>query len=68
MEFLKYIKKSITEIRPYVDGEDLTGIEIPDGIGTPSMGCRICRNLNNPSHQWMISDDYFLKNYVRVDI
>lgn len=49
-------------MRPYVPGEDLTGISVSDQ-DTPELGGMIARNADNHKDQWYIAKDFYEKNY-----
>lgn len=53
----QYKRKGLTEARPYVPGEDVTGISIAEvdrAAGSPKEGDMIARNPDNPADQWKI--------------
>ena len=56
-----YRRVGMTEMRPYVPGEDLTGISVSDQ-DTPQAGGMIARNPGNHNDQWYVSEAYFLLN------
>lgn len=71
-KFKTYQKITITEIRPYEEGEVL-----PDNInignyylmhGSPKAGDMICRNRSNHDDVWLIDQEYFKKHYVHIGI
>lgn len=66
-EFKKYRRKSIAELRPYVKGEDLTGISVAE-VDSPEadMGM-IARNPRNPADQWYVARKYFEENFEAID-
>jgi len=53
-----YRRKGITEMRPYVVGEDLTGISV-SAQDTPEAGGMIARDPGNPADQWYVNAEYF---------
>lgn len=60
-----YRRKELSEMRPYVAGEDLSGISISDvdkKAGSPKEGDMIARNPSNHTDQWLVSKEYFEKN------
>lgn len=63
-KFNLYRKRGITEMRPYVPGEDLTGISV-NAEDTPEPGGMIARNSDNHKDQWYVAKAYFIKNYER---
>ena len=63
-EFKQYRRTTLTEMRPYVVGEEMTGINVSDADGFPEVGGMIARNSKNNSNQWYISKKYFKDNFV----
>lgn len=58
-------KKGLTEMRPYIPGEDLSGVSVskrdnPNLIGGGGM---IARDPKNPKDLWFIAQEYFNNNY-----
>ncbi len=64
--FKNYRKKALQPMRPYVPGEDLTGISVSDQ-DIPGEGGMIAVNLTNPSDQWYIAKDFFEANYEEAE-
>jgi len=64
-EFMLYQRKGTVEARPYVPGEDLTGISVSKE-DTPKDGDMIARNPANHNDMWFVNQEYFQKNYVCV--
>ena len=62
-EFKNYIKKSLQPMRPYVLGEDLTGISVWEG-DTPETGGMIAINPKDPKDQWYVAKKFFKENYI----
>lgn len=63
-KFKRYSRRGFVEARPYVSGEDLTGISVSTEDQRQGFdGGFIARNPNNHDDQWFISADYFKKNY-----
>lgn len=65
-EWKQYRKTALQEMRPYVPGEDLTGISISkeDQAEIESGGGgMIARNADNPKDQWYVARDFFNSNY-----
>ena len=57
-----YRKSALQEMRPYIPGEDLSGISVsPED--TPEEGGMIARNPKNPNDQWYVARQFFLDNY-----
>jgi len=62
-EFKNYIKKSLQPMRPYVLGEDLTGISVWEG-DTLEIGGMIAINPKDPKDQWYVAKKFFKENYI----
>lgn len=64
-EFKSYPRKGACNARPYVPGEDLTGISVsaPDKERSSLDGGMIARNPDNHADQWYINPEFFAKNY-----
>lgn len=60
-----YKKTAEQEMRPYVPGEDLTGISV-NTEDTPELGGMIARNSDNHKDQWYVAKEFFEKNYKLV--
>lgn len=60
--FKQYRKKGLAEMRPYVPGEDLSGVSV-SAEDTPEEGGMIARNSDNHSDQWYVAKAFFQKNY-----
>tara|TARA_R110002012_G_scaffold49871_1_gene129149 strand:- start:391 stop:609 length:219 start_codon:yes stop_codon:yes gene_type:complete len=61
-EFKQYRRKSISEMRPYVEGEILDSkISISEEdkkAGSPKVGDLIARNPKNHEDQWLVAKAY----------
>lgn len=55
-------KTATTDIRPYVDGEDLSHLTT-ELKGDPVDGGKIARNPKDHSDQWYITPESFKQNY-----
>ena len=69
-EFSPYRRKSISEMRPYIQGEILEGVSISAidiENGSPLVGDMIARNPKNHKDQWLVSEQYFQDNLEAVD-
>lgn len=70
-EFKQYRRKQIAELRPYVEGENLSdrvSISKPDQeAGSPKPGDMIARNPKNHDDQWLVAADYFAENFEPID-
>jgi len=65
----QYRRKGLSELRPYLPGEDMTGISIsePDKqAGSPKEGDMIARNPKNHADQWLVAKRYFEDNLEAV--
>ncbi len=62
MEWKTYRKAGVTEMRPYVLGEDLSGVSLSshDEVGAGGM---IARNPISHIDKWYVSATYFAANY-----
>ena len=60
-----YRRKGYSEMRPYIVGEDLTGISVSKE-DTPELGGMVARNPDNHADQWYVAKVYFEKNLERV--
>ena len=58
-------KAATTMMRPYVFGEDMTGITIGNGVLLEEGGW-ICRSTVSDIDQWYISPEYYAENYTPV--
>ena len=68
-EFERYSKTQIAELRPYVNGEDMTGISVSEAdktMGSPMIGDMIARNPVNHADQWLVSRAYFIDNFQKL--
>lgn len=64
-EWRRYKRKGVSEMRPYVVGEDLSNVSIslPDSeAGSPKEGDMIARNPQNHADQWLVAQKYFEDN------
>ena len=70
-EFKQYICKSVSEMRPYVEGEKLDGkVSISDvdlKAGSPKLGDMIARNPKNHNDKWLVVKAYFEDNLEVID-
>jgi hypothetical protein len=61
----QYKRKGLSEMRPYIEGEDVDHISIsePDRQnGSPRIGDMIARNPKNHNDQWLVAKEYFEEN------
>jgi hypothetical protein len=66
-EFKQYRRKGFSEMRPYVKGEDMSGISVA-AVDSPEtdMGM-IARNPENHKDQWYVARKYFEDNLELVE-
>ncbi len=62
----KYRKTAIQEMRPYIVGEDLSGISV-NSEDTPEKGGMIARNSDNRKDQWYVAKAFFEKSYESIN-
>ena len=60
--FKNYRKKHLQPMRPYIPGEDLTGVSV-NKEDTPEEGGMIAVNPQNPEDKWYVGKAFFLHNY-----
>jgi len=60
-----YRKIHVQAMRPYVLGEDLTGIAV-NKEDVPEEGGMIAVNSKNPEDRWYVAKQFFLDNYMEV--
>jgi hypothetical protein len=64
-DWKQYKRKGLSEMRPYIEGEDMSHISIsePDRQnGSPQSGDMIARNPKNHDDQWLVAQKYFEDN------
>jgi hypothetical protein len=67
--FKPYHRKPQSELRPYIIGEDMTGISVSphDATnGSPQAGDWIARDPHNHLDQWLVSAKYFAQNFEEI--
>ncbi len=65
MSWNKYKRKGLSEMRPYIVGEDLPRVSISQADrenGSPKQGDMIARNPINHADQWLVAQKYFEDN------
>lgn len=70
-EFKLYRRKNMAEIRPYVEGEPLTGVAIStvDTVaGSPKVGDMVARNPKDHGDKWLLAKKYFEDNFEEMPI
>lgn len=68
-QFKQYRRKSISEMRPYLEGEILTDVsisEVDKQNGSPKAGDMIARNPKNHADQWLVAKAYFEDNLEEI--
>ena len=58
----QYKRKGLSEMRPYVKGEDMTGISVADVDDPENDMGMVARNPDNHDDQWYVARAYFEKN------
>lgn len=64
--FKNYRKTAIQPMRPYIPGEDLTGISVSDN-DTPEEGGMIAVSANNSDDKWYVNKFFVELNYEEVN-
>ena len=59
----KYRRTNIAEIRPYILGEDLSGINVAEVDDPKNDMGMIARNPKNHEDQWYVARKYFEENF-----
>lgn len=68
--FRKYKRVQVSELRPYVEGEDITSIGISPfdkENGSPKLGDMIARNPNDHNDKWLVAAAYFQSNFKIIE-
>ncbi|QQV91431.1 hypothetical protein M1M25_gp109 [Tenacibaculum phage Gundel_1] len=60
--FEKFTRKGVSEMRPYVLGEDLTGVSVSKEDNPEKDMGMIARNPKNHKDQWYVAKAYFDEN------
>jgi len=60
-----YMKEAYQPMRPYIVGEDMSGISVSDE-DIPELGGMIAYNPNNFKDIWYVAKEFFNDNYVDV--
>ena len=61
-EWKQYKRKGLSEMRPYILGEDLTHISGADVDDPPNDMGMVARNPKNHNDQWYVARKYFEDN------
>ncbi len=64
--FKKYRRTELAEMRPYLPGEQLSGMSV-SYVDTPESGGMIGRNPNNHDDKWYVGKQYFDDNFELVE-
>lgn len=65
----QYKRKGVSEMRPYIEGEDVSKISITETDrqnGSPMLGDMIARNPKDHTDQWLVAKKYFEENLEEV--
>ena len=65
-DYKEYRKKQTQLLRPYVEGEDISGVSISDADkenGSPKNGDMIAVNRNDETDKWLVAEKFFNDNY-----
>ena len=62
VKWFGFRKRGIQAMRPYIIGEDLTGVSVSEH-DTPGPGGMIARNEADHNDRWYVAKDFFEKNY-----
>ena len=65
MSWKNYKRKGLSEMRPYILGEELPGVSISEAdkqTGSPKEGDMIARNPKNHDDKWLVAKKYFEDN------
>lgn len=68
-DWKQYKRKGLSEMRPYLVGEDMSGISISEQDkqnGSPVDGDMIARNPVNHADKWLVAKKYFEDNLEEV--
>lgn len=66
MNWKKYKRTNIAEMRPYIYGEDLSGISVSKEDDPDKDHGMIARNSENHNDQWYVARKYFLFNFTEI--
>jgi hypothetical protein len=61
-EYKNYVKKNVQPMRPYIQGEDLNGVGVPNGV-VPFKGGMIAIDPNNEDDKWYVTEKLFKESY-----
>ncbi|MBC8509682.1 MAG: hypothetical protein H8D34_32955 [Chloroflexi bacterium] len=66
IEFKSYRRKGLAEMRPYITGEDLSGMSVSEGDDPMNDLGMIARNPKDHTDTWYVSKMYFEENFELV--
>ncbi len=66
-EWQQYKRKGLSEMRPYIKGEDLTSVSVADVDDPENDMGMIARNPENHEDQWYVARQYFEDNLEPVN-
>ena len=64
-----YKRKGVSEMRPYIQGDDISRVSISAADlenGSPKDGDMIARNPKDHGDQWLVAKKYFEENFELV--
>lgn len=61
-DYLPYIKPATQQLRPYIEGESIGHISIPEDV-VPKVGDMIAYAENNHDDVWLVQKEFFDANY-----
>lgn len=64
--YKNYVKKTVQPMRPYVPGEDMTGISVSQN-DVLEEGGMVAVNPKDPNDKWYVEKEFFQKNYMEVE-
>lgn len=67
MDFKQYRRTGLSEMRPYIKGEDLTKISVSKEDDPDADMGMIARNPKNHEDQWYVARQYFEDNLELVE-
>jgi len=70
MDFKRYRRTQVAELRPYTPGESMGHVSISGEdikAGSPKIGDMIARNPANHADQWLVAAEYFSINFEPID-
>lgn len=59
----QYKRKGLSEMRPYIKGEDLTGVSVSKEDNPETDMGMIARNPKNQEDKWYVARKYFEDNF-----